>query len=117
MTSHIVVIKCSYSDLVGKKTMSMTVTAQQYNVSHNYYDSFGYVGESNLVFSYILIGTCYDNTSVFCLDVDDDILEKILKGTVVLNIENNEVKIITGIYVYLNGELSINEVYGSSLLV
>ena len=117
LISQIIVIKCSYLNLKEKKTTSITLFAIEHNVNHNYYDSFGDIGNSNLVFSYNLIGTCYDNDSVFYLDIDIDILEKILEGKVILNIKNNETINITNIYIYLNGELSINETYDSLLLV
>ena len=112
-----IVIRCDYSNLSGKKVTSITVVATEYNVSHSYYDSFGNIGEGSLVFNYNLIGTCYDKKSIFYFNVNKDVLEKILKGTIVLNIKNNETNIITNITVYLNGKLSVNEVYGSSLLV
>jgi len=115
--SHVIVIKCNYFNLCDKKTTSITVTARHYNTSHNYYDSFGYIGDSDLVFSYDLVGTCYGDVSIFYLSIDINILEKILEGVVILNIKNNETKNITSIYIYLDGELSINEIYGSSLFV
>jgi len=117
IVDSVVVIRCGYSSLEGKKTTSVTVSATEHTVSHNYYDSFGDIGGSISIFSYDLVGTCYDNDSVFYLRIDNSLLEKILTGVLVLNIKNNETKTITSINVYLNGELSINDVYGSSLLV
>jgi hypothetical protein len=117
IVSHVIIIKCVYSNLSEEKVTTITVTAQKHNTSRNYYDSFGHIGDSNSLFSSILVGTRYANTSIFYLNVDDNTLEKILKGTVVLNIKNNEIINITNIYIYLDGELSINEIYGSSLLV
>jgi hypothetical protein len=115
--SSSVIIRCKYSSLAGKKTTSITVSATKYNVSHNYYGSFGHVGDSQSIFSYDLSGTCYDNDSIFILDINKEGLEDILKGIIVLNVKNNETNIITNIYIYLNSELSINDIYGSSLLV
>jgi hypothetical protein len=115
--SFSVIIRCKYSNLSGKKTTSITVSATKYNVNHNYYGSFGYVGDSLGIFSYDLSGICYNNDSIFILDIDKDVLEDILKGITVLNIKNNETTSITNIYIYLNSELSINDIYGSSLLV
>jgi hypothetical protein len=115
--SSSVVIRCKYSSSPGKKTTSVTVSVTKHNVSHNYYGSFGDVGDSQSVFSYGLSGTCYNNDSIFILDVGKDVLEDILKGVTVLNIKNNETTSITNIYVYLNSELSINDIYSSSLLV
>jgi hypothetical protein len=117
VVSSFVVIRCKYSSLAGKKITSITISAIKYNVSHNYYGSFGYIGDSQSIFSYDLSGTCYNNDSIFILDINKDDLEDVLKGVVSLNVKNNETNIITNIYIYLNSELSINDIYGSSLLV
>ena len=115
--SSFIVIRCKYSSLSGKKITSITVSVTKYNVSHNYYNSFGHTGPGQPMFSYDLSGTCYNNDSIFVLAIDSDILKGILDGTILLNIKNNETNSITNIYVYLNSELSVNDIYGSSLLV
>lgn len=117
MLSSSVIVRCDYQGLSGEKKTSINISGKRYNVNHNYYDSFGHIGENTLVFDYTVVGTCYENAySIFYLDMDISLVEEILKGTVVFNVENNETKHITNIYMYLTGSLCVNDTCNLSLI-